>query len=317
MNQVKRIFKVRELSILFIILIYIAILGSSKPDAFFNPINLFGLGHLISINLIVAGAVTVLFIAGGIDISIGATLGLCGMIIGKLVGSMKMSVPLGIIFTILAGAAIGFVLGFIVSYLNINAFITTLGAWFIIESFKFIIGGGKNIIGFPSSFGLISSYKIFNVPFVLIFALLSMIIFDILLRKNVFFRQYPYIGGNETGAILAGIRVKRNKLLNYVLVSSMAAIAGIFLTSRFMTAYSVAGQENTFQIITAVIIGGASLKGGRGSVIGTFLGLILMGLIYNSLVLWGIDLYWHKVVVGAILLIVVLIDVNINKVSET
>ena len=133
------------------------------------------------------------------------------------------------------------------------------------------------------------------------------------MRKNAYFRQNYFIGGNELGAALAGINVRKVKLLNYTIVGLMASIAGIFSTSRFMVAFVTSGSENAFQIITAVIIGGASLKGGRGSVLGSFLGLVLMALAYNTLIFFKVDVLLNRIVIGLILILAVLIDTNLQK----
>jgi ribose transport system permease protein len=312
MGKIKNILKFRELSLILIILVSVIILSIMFPN-FFSRANIFGILYTISVNTFIVGAMTVLFVSGGFDLSVGATLGLTGMIAGRFIVRMDLPILLSIILVLLIGAAIGSFIGFIVSYININPFIVTLAAWFIIESITVIVSGGTNIANFPSRFGDIASYKIFSVPMILIISLLSLVIFDILIRKNAYFRLNFFIGGNENAALLAGINVKRVKLLNYTLVGFMAAIAGVFNTSRFMAAFVTAGSENAFQIITAVIIGGASLKGGRGSVLGSFFGLIIMALIYNALIFLRVDVLLNRIVIGAILIIAVLIDINIQK----
>jgi len=312
LNIIKKFFRLRESSLIIINLVIIIAMTIIFPN-FSSSNNAFGMLYAISVNSIIAGAMTVLFVSGGFDMAAGATLGYCGMFVGYLMVDIGLSIPLAILITILIGAVIGSIMGYIISYLNINPFVVTLAGWFIIESFIYIIGGGTNKVGFDSSFALISSFKILNIPFIIIFAILCLIIFEVLLRKNVYFRQNYAIGGNEQAAMLAGIRVKRVKLLNYTMVSAMAAVAGIFLTSRFMAAYSSAGSENAFQIITAVIIGGASLKGGRGSVLGTFLGLVLMALVYNAFIFFKMDILWNRIAIGTILILAVIIDVNLQK----
>ena len=148
---------------------------------------------------------------------------------------------------------------------------------------------------------------------IIIFSIISIIIFGFLLRTNVFFRQSYYIGGNEKAALLVGIKVKKVKLLFYIITSVMASIAGILLTARFSAAYNSAGYNNAFQVVTAVLIGGASLKGGKGSIAGSFLGLILVALIYDAIVLFNVNLNWNKVVIGLVLIIAVLLNTFIQK----
>lgn len=312
MNELKKIFRIREVSLLVVVVIFILILSLTR-SAFLTRGNIFNLFYSVSVNSIIGGAMTVLFVSGGFDMSVGATLGFCSMALGWFITIKTIPIPISVIFIIIIGAVIGLVIGYIVAYLGINPFITTLAAWFIIESFTYIVNGGRNIVGFPDKFSLIASYKILNIPIIIIFSIMSLIIFGLLLWKNVYFRNNYYIGGNETAAKLAGISVKRIKLLNYTLVSTMSAVASIFITSRYVGSYAGTGKETAFQVIAAVIIGGASLKGGRGTVIGTFIGLVLMFLINNALVLYGVNLYWNKVSLGIMLLIVVYMDVRMHK----
>lgn len=311
MKVLKKIFGFRESTILLVILAFAVILSISRPP-FLSSINLFGILYSISVNSIIIGAMTVLFVSGGFDMSVGSILGLSGIIVGTLmVGGMPI-VP-AILITVALGIVMGAVQGFFISYLTINPFIVTLAGWFVYGALIFIVGKGSNINGFPKSFNLISFYKVAKVPVIIIFAMVTIIIFEVLLRKNFFFRSAFYIGGNENAAELVGISVKKIKLVLYTLTGATSAIAGIFLTSRFMAAYNVAGSENAFQIITAVIIGGASLKGGRGSVLGSFLGLIFVALIYDALVLYNINIQWNKFFIGVILIVLVLIDEKVGR----
>lgn len=312
MRLFRKFFGFRESKLLIIVAAYLAILSIYQPAKFLNPINIFGILYSISINGIILGAMTVLFVSGGFDMSVGSTLGFCGVLVAIF---LKNGIPalVAIIITLLVGIAFGSIMGYIISYLGINPFIVTLAGWFMIGAFIFILSGGGQVTAVPKSFNLLSSYKIFHVPFVIIFFILLIIVFDFLLRKNLLFRQNFFIGGNEKAAILAGIKVKRIKLFNYALVAGMAALAGIFNTARFYSAYPTAGEESAFTIITAVIIGGASLEGGSGTVIGSFLGLIFMSLINDSLVLWEINVYWNKIFIGLIIVIAVIIDINTKR----
>ena len=312
MKILKNIFKIREIPLLLIIIFLILILSLFEPN-FLTRINTFGILYYLSTSLIITGAMTVLFVSGGFDLSVGATLGFSGMLVGYLLKYLELPVGISILITLLVGAIIGAIIGYIVAYVEVNPLIVTLAAWFIIGSAVFIIAGGRSIIGFPKSFEMLATYKIFGIPSIILFSIIITLIFEILLRRNVFFRQNYAIGGNEIGAKLAGIRVKKVKLFNYTLVSSMAAIAGIFSASRFKAAYSSSGTDAAFQIITAVIIGGASMKGGKGTVLGSFLGLTLMALVNNMLIMFNVDPNWNKFVIGSILFLAVFIDSSINK----
>ena len=156
MNIIRKFFRFRESSLILINLAIIIIMAVIFPN-FTTSNNIFGMLYAVSVNSIIAGAMTVLFVSGGFDMAAGATLGYCGMMVGFLMTDMGLSIPVAIILTILVGAVLGSVMGYIISYLNINPFVVTLAGWFIIESFIYIIGGGTNKVGFSKSFALLSS----------------------------------------------------------------------------------------------------------------------------------------------------------------
>jgi len=312
MNILKRFLMVRESTLIIINILLILILSLLFRN-FTSKGNILGLLYYISIYSIIAGSMTILIVSGGFDLSAGVILGFSGMLVGKFIVTFNFPIFLAIILAILICVIIGSINGYIIAYLKINPFFVTLSAYFIIGAFIYLISNQKDITGFPQVYSLIAGYKLFNIPILIIISLASLVIFDVLLRKNVYFRRNYAIGGNEPGAILIGIKVRRIKMFNYTLVSVMAAIAGILYSSRVMGSYRNAGADAAFQIITAVIIGGASLNGGRGSVTGTFLGLVLMALINNAIVFFKLHAMWGKIIIGLMLILVVLLDVNIRK----
>ena len=314
MDFLRKILKMREISLLIIVLVFIIILTIYNPF-FATRANVFGVLYSITVNAMIAGAMTILFVSGGFDLSVGSTLALCGMIVMMLI-KLGVPIPIAILLTISTGVILGMSMGSIVSYLDINPFIVTLAGFFIIRSMHLIFTGGSSIGGARDPFTLIASFKIFKVPIIIIFAVLSLVIFDILLRKNKFFRQNYFIGGNANAAELMGINIKKIKLFNYALVGGMAAVAGILSVSRFNNSNIEGSPNSAFQIITAVILGGASLKGGKGTITGTALGLILMALIHNALVLFGLDIIWNKVAIGTVLITVIIFDSLFNKESD-
>ena len=178
---------------------------------------------------------------------------------------------------------------------------------------KILISGGHTVSGFPKDFALIASYKVLNVPIIIIISFLVLIIFDILLRKNIFFRLSFIIGGYEYAAFLFDVRVRMIKMVFYIMVSTMSAVGGILLASRLSAAYLESGINTPFTVIAAVVIGGASLKGGRGSVTGSFLGLILLSLLTQMLVFFKVNMLYERVLMGLILIFVVVIDSIINR----
>jgi ribose transport system permease protein len=171
-----------------------------------------------------------------------------------------------------------------------------------------VLTSGRNISGLTPNFKAIGQTRISGVQLPIIYGLVLIIVGDILLRNSRFFRQNYYIGGNEQAARLSGINVDRMKILNYCITAVLAAAAGIVFTARMSSASCQAGTGWELRVITAVILGGASLKGGAGTVLGAFLGVFLMAIITNSLTLLGVDVYWQQFVIGMTLLTAVLID---------
>lgn len=306
MKVLGRIFKVRE-SILILINILLFIIFSLIFPNFIKVGNILGIFYTVSINLIVAVAMTVLFVSGGFDISAGVMIGFSSALAGVFLVNMNLPVPLTIFLIIIIGFAIGTFMGFLISYLNINPFFVTISGFFIIQACIYILLKIEIYIS-QEAYILIAGYRIFGIPTIILFSIFSLIIFDLLLRNNVYFRRNFAIGNNEAGAIVSGINVKRIKMFNYSIVSTMAAIAGIFASSRYKASYHTTGQDSAFIIITAVIIGGASLKGGKGTVTGTFFGLVLLAMIYDSFVFMKLDPMWNRIAIGLILIFVVFID---------
>lgn len=208
----------------------------------------------------------------------------------------------------LIGGAAGLFNGFIISVVGINAFVTTLASLSLFRGLTLIVTRGQNITSLGVDFNAIGQGKFLGIQAPIWYAVILVIIGDILMRHSRFFRQNYYIGGNEKAAKLSGINVVKIKILNYIIVGVLAGFAGVVATARMGTASVQQGTGLELRVITAVIIGGASLQGGEGSVLGAFLGSLLMALITNALTLLGVDIYWQTFVVGGTLLVAVLID---------
>jgi ribose transport system permease protein len=172
-----------------------------------------------------------------------------------------------------------------------------------------ILAKGRAVLNLPDSFTVIGQGRLFSIQYP-IFALICLVIAgDLLLRNSRFFRQSYYIGGNEDSARLSGINVDVVKIFNYCLVAVLAGVAGLMLTARFGSSSVTVGTGIELRVITACIIGGASLNGGEGSVLGAFLGALFMGMLANALNLLGVDVYYQNFVTGLILILAVVFDV--------
>jgi ribose transport system permease protein len=306
MSFLRKITKVREFMIFAIVLGVIAIMSFASPY-FFNTSNLLALLLGLSIETLIAVGMTSLMVSGGFDMSVGSVVAFTGAATAMC---MKYGVPpvLAILIGLVIGAMIGLFNGVIVAKVGINPFVTTLASLSLFRGLTLILTKGKNISGLDPSFTSIGQASLFGIQAPIWYAVLFVIAGDILLRKSRFFRQNYYIGGNEKAARLSGIPVDKMKILSYTLTGLLAGIAGIVMTARLGSASVTAGSGLELRVITAVIIGGASLQGGEGTVVGAFLGSLLMALITNALTLLGVDVYWQTFVIGATLLVAVLID---------
>jgi ribose transport system permease protein len=239
--------------------------------------------------------------------SVGSALGFTGIVAGWCMKN-GLSPVLAVVIALICGALIGLFNGVVIAKVGINPFVTTLACLSLFRGLTLVLSQGQNISSFSKSFDAIGQKMILGIQMPIWYAVIIIILGEIFLRKSRFFRQNYYIGGNEKAARLSGIAVDKIKIINYVLTGLLAGIAGVVMTSRLGTASNTAGTGLELQVITAVIIGGASLSGGEGTVLGAFLGCLLMALINNALTLLGVDVYWQTFVIGATLLTAVWID---------
>jgi ribose transport system permease protein len=306
MEFIKRLMRQREFMI-FIIVVGMFVIMSFASPYFLSSGNLLALLLSLSIEALIAVAMTNLMVSGGFDMSVGSLVAFTGAATALL---MKNGLPVApaVVIGILTGAAAGFFNGVIVAKVGINPFVTTLASLSLFRGLTMIIARGQNISPLPAAYNAIGQTKILGIQSPIWITLFFIIVGDILLRKSRFFRQNYFIGGNEKTAILSGIPVSRMKVMNYMFTGLFAGMAGIIMSARLGAAAVTAANGLELKVITAVIIGGASLAGGEGTVLGAFFGSFLMSLIVNALTLLGVDVYWQTFVTGATLLIAVLID---------
>jgi ribose transport system permease protein len=251
----------------------------------------------------------ILLISGGLDLSVGSTLAFTGVVCGLALTALKLPAAVSILLGLLAALGIGLINGLLVSKLKINPFIATLGMQITVRGLTLVLASGRAVLNLPESFTVVGQGRLFGVQYPIYIMLTLVIVGDLLMRNSRFFRQSYYIGGNEKAAGLSGIPVDLVKIFNYCLVALLAGIAGIMITARFGSSSLTVGTGVELRVITATIIGGASLSGGEGSVFGAFLGALFMGVLANALNLLGMDIYWQNLVTGLILIIAVVVDV--------
>jgi ribose transport system permease protein len=294
----------------FILMAIIVLLGAgvaTQSDIFLTKDNLLVLLLSLSVEVIVAAGMTILMVSGGFDLSVGSTMAMAGAVAGYglLAG---LPVPVAIVLALAAGVAIGVANGLLIAKVGLNPFIATLAMMSVVRGLLLVITHGQNITGLPESFKVIGQGSLYTVQYPIIIAGVLLVAGDIALRKTRFLRQNYYLGGNEKAARLSGIPVQGLKIFNYALLGLLAALAGVVWTARTGSATVTAGTGLELKVITAVIIGGASLQGGEGTVFGSFLGALLTTLMLNALLLLGVESHWNQLTLGMTLLLAAILD---------
>lgn len=309
MRSIKKVFaNFREATVLLIV-IFTGVIMTILSPYFLTWANLKSVLIGLSLTAILAIGTTMVMAGGAIDISLGTQLAMSGAIVGVLF--MKgVPILLAMLLALLACVAIGFLNGIIISRTAINPMICTLGTQFVCQGVANVIttGSPQSLRGAPEFFSFIGKGNIGSFPFLFIEFLILGIIVDILMRKSKIVRKVFYVGSNTQAAIYSGINATRVKTMTFVFASLMAGIAGILTTARLSVASPTAGSMVTMTAMSAAVIGGASTSGGSGSILGTFLALLLLALVDNALVLMSVSVYWQNLISGIILLAAVLID---------
>jgi len=306
-DGIKRLASFREFVLLLVILIFTILMSLASP-IFLTRLNIEAIILALSVEATIAIGMVILLISGGLDLSVGSTLAFVGVVTG-LALTAGVSSPLSIIVGILAALGVGLLNGVLVAKMKINPFITTLGTMITIRGLLLILAEGRAVLNLPKSFTVIGQGRLFGIQYPIFVLLFLVVGGDLLLRNSRFFRQSYYIGGNENSARLSGINVDLVKIFNYCLVAILAGIAGLMITARFGSSSLTVGSGIELRVITACIIGGASLSGGEGSVLGAFLGALFMGMLANALNLLGVDVYYQSFITGLILILAVIFDV--------
>ena len=303
----RRVLQQREITIALVVLA-IMLLLTLASDNFLTKANMNALVLGFSFNTIVAVGMTVLMVSGGFDLSIGSTLALAGAVAGYTMIFWDVSVPVAILLALLASAVVGLINGLLVAKVKVNALIATLGMMSVVRGIVLLLTSGFGIPNLPENFNQLAQNKQFGIQYPVYIMLACVILGDLFLRRSRYFRQSYFVGGNEKSARLSGIRVGRIQITNFIIAAVMAGFAGLLLAARFGTASVSAGVGVELQVISAVVIGGASLAGGEGTVIGSLFGVMLMALISNGLNLLGVNPYWQTIIIGGVLIIAVAAD---------
>lgn len=296
----------QESSIVIATVVYVIFVTCINPT-FLSTGNIFNVLRTTGFTLITVVGMSLVLITEGLDLSVGSVLALGGVITGMM---CKAGVP--VVFAIIAGVMVGGIIGSINGMIIVKAgippLIVTLGMQYAARGLVSVLTQGVPIYPLPEGLMKVEQTRIFNIPMVVLVALLIAVIGHIILSKAPFGRAIYALGGNEEAAKISGINTKRTKFSVYVITSTLAALAGVFMAARLGSAEAAAGSGYELTVICGAIIGGISTFGGMGTIIGASIGALFMEILTNSLTLMRVSVYWQNLVVGVILVLAVLLD---------
>ncbi|AMC33510.1 ABC transporter permease subunit [Janthinobacterium sp. B9-8] len=312
MNQSQKA-TLQKLGPLLALLLISGVLSVMSRD-FLTVNNLLNVLRQVSINALIAFGMTFVILLGGIDLSVGAVLALSSVAIASMMAA-GVDPVLATLFGVLAGAALGAVNGIIISRGKVAPFIATLGTMTVFRGLALVASDGRPITGFNSDFfSMLGAGYIANlIPVPVITTMIAFIALWFILKKTVFGRHVYAVGGNEEASLISGVKVNRVKLWVYTLSGGLSALAGVILTSRLNSAQPNAGMGYELDAIAAVVLGGTSLSGGRGWIVGTLIGAVLIGVLNNGLNLLSVSSFYQQVIKGSVILLAVLLDRSAKK----
>lgn len=297
-----------EMGVVLPLIILLTVIGCVNSN-FFAPANLIDILRSSSYTFIIAAPLTLLMISGGMDLSIAAATALGCVVCAWGIADFHIGIIPSVLLALAAGAVVGLIKAFLVVKLDLPAFIITLGLTKIINSFILVTTDGIAVSNLNNNaFKQLGQGKLGSVYWTIIIAAAIGICMHILLRSTRFGREVAACGGNRETAKLAGINVARVRFTVEILVSVFAALCGVCMCSRFYSGQPAAGSGTELTIMASVIIGGTSMMGGTGSILGSFLGCLLLAVINNGLVLMRVSTNWQNMIFGIILVISLFID---------
>lgn len=291
-------------------LVLVCVVFSYLSPYFFTTRNLFNIfSQMSEIGIMAVGAALVIIIAG-IDLSVGAVLAVTLMFNAWLYRDIGVPFAFSCLAGLSLGAFIGLVNGVLSTYARIQPFVATLATMSACSGIALFITNGSPVTGFPSEFAVLTSARIFGIPLELIILISIYALFGFWLSFRPTGRALYAIGGNEEVARLSGIDIQKVKVLVYVIAGVLAAVAGLIVGSRLDAAHPTAGISDLLSVIAVVVIGGASLAGGSGGMMGTFIGLLIIGVLRNGMALLNVSPNLQPVVIGFAIILAVLLDRN-------
>ncbi len=288
-------------------LLLLCLLWTLLSPYFLSVSNLLNVLEQTAINAVIAVGMTFVIVSGGIDLSVGSIVAFSGVLLASALQS-GLPLPVAIVVGLLAGAACGLVNGALVTVGRLPPFIATLGMMSVARGAALVFTSGRPVSGFEADFRVLATSRVLGIPAPVLAAAAVYGVAHLLLTRTRFGRYVYAIGGNEEATRLSGVAVRFHKTMVYVLSGVMSALAAVLLTARLNSAQPIAGIMYELDAIAATVIGGTSLLGGSGSLGGTLVGALIMGVLRNGLNLLGMSSFLQQIVIGVVIIVAVLVD---------
>jgi ribose/xylose/arabinose/galactoside ABC-type transport system permease subunit len=301
----------RRMAINLLALGIICLILSILSPRFASTDNFWNVLRQISAVLIAGSAVTMLMVSGGLDLSVGGVLALSGVTAALL--SDQMPLPLAFLIATLVGAGIGLLNGFLTIVIGINAVIATLGTMYVSRGSALLISNGVPVFDVPAEFKWLGTGYLGPAPVPVVVAGICLLVFTILERRTLLGRYSVAVGSNSVAASLSGVPLDKTRFILYTLSGAAAGLAGCVWASRINSGLSTVGVGFEFDVIVATLLGGTSLLGGQGTVLGMAIGAIIVGVLNNGLNLLGVQSFWQTVALGTILVLAVGLDAVLRR----
>ena len=305
----------RQLGTLAGLALLVVLLTVLSPH-FLTVSNLMNVMEQTSINAVIAVGMTFVILSGGIDLSVGSLVALSGVALAAALRS-GVPLPIALLAGLATGAAAGLVNGLLITRGKLPAFIATLGMMSVARGLTLFVTDGRPISGFEAGFRTLATGRVLGVPASVLLAAALYLAAHVVLTRTRFGLYVYAIGGNEEATRLSGVGVRFHKTMVYVLAGLMSAVAAVILTARLNSAQPIAGMMYELDAIAATVIGGTSLLGGSGTIGGTLIGALIMGVLRNGLNLLGISSFLQQVVIGLVIIAAVLVDSALKAPSKS
>ena len=301
----------RQLSTFAGLLLLCGLLWVLTPH-FLTVSNLLNVAEQTAINAVIAVGMTFVIISAGIDLSVGSIVALSGVVLASALQA-KWPAPLAMLAGLAVGVGCGIVNGLLITRGRLPPFIATLGLMSVARGAALVYTDGRPISGFEASFRWLSTGRFLEIPAPVLVTVLVYVAFHVVLTRTRFGRYVYAIGGNEEATRLSGVSVRFHKTMVYALAGGLSALAAVLLTARLNSAQPIAGMMYELDAIAATVIGGTSLLGGEGSLGGTLIGALIMGVLRNGLNLLGVSSFLQQIVIGVVIIGAVLIDSTLKR----